>query len=167
MRPSFSAHDVLCKLNVTMYNLSGSALLMCNNQAPDVDPVMPSCSRLASQAVQYIIAVRAFSSHEAALCTEMAVRLQRTMPMPVPRALRTIFFCLLHPCVFYCSPIDDRERRLARKGPIWRTPMAFDVLRNLPFLRHVPQRAVEVRTRAHVLSSFQSFTQPDQVRLPT
>ena len=42
------------------------------------------------------------------------------------------------------SPIDDRERRLARKGPIWRTPMAFDVLRNLPFLRHVPQRAVEV-----------------------
>ena len=43
-----------------------------------------------------------------------------------------------------CSPIDERERRLARKGPIWRTPMAFDVLRNLPFLRHVPQRAVEV-----------------------
>ena len=46
--------------------------------------------------------------------------------------------------VRHCSPIDDRERRLARKGPIWRTPMAFDVLRNLPFLRHVPQRAVEV-----------------------
>ncbi|CAL5219904.1 g1831 [Coccomyxa viridis] len=44
-------------------------------------------------------------------------------------------------------PIDDRERRLARKGPIWRTPMAFDVLRNLPFLRHVPQRAVEVMLR--------------------
>lgn len=45
-----------------------------------------------------------------------------------------------------CSPIDSRERRLARNGPIWRTPMAFDVLRNLPFLRHVPQRAVEVTT---------------------
>ncbi len=45
-----------------------------------------------------------------------------------------------------CSPIDSRERQLARKGPTWRTPMAFDVLRNLPFLRHVPQRAVEVLT---------------------
>jgi len=42
-------------------------------------------------------------------------------------------------------PIDRRERRLARKGPVWRSPMAFDVLRNLPFLRHVPSRAVEVR----------------------
>ena len=51
-----------------------------------------------------------------------------------------------------CSPIDSRERRLARKGPIWRTPMAFDVLRNLPFLRHVPQRAVEVTTLLIILS---------------
>jgi hypothetical protein len=42
------------------------------------------------------------------------------------------------------SPIDGRERRLERKGPVWRTPMAMDVLRNLPFLRHVPARAVEV-----------------------
>jgi hypothetical protein len=54
-----------------------------------------------------------------------------------------------------CRPIDLRERRLARKGPVWRTPMAFDVLRNLPFLRHVPARAVEVRPLqpfAHLLS---------------
>ena len=51
-----------------------------------------------------------------------------------------------------CSPIDSRERRLARKGPIWRTPMAFDVLRNLPFLRHVPQRAVEVTTLLIILA---------------
>lgn len=51
---------------------------------------------------------------------------------------------LVYVLLCHCSPIDDRERRLARKGPIWRTPMAFDVLRNLPFLRHVPQRAVEV-----------------------
>lgn len=50
---------------------------------------------------------------------------------------------MLSPAVLR-SPIDERERRLARQGPIWRTPMAFDVLRNLPFLRHVPQRAVEV-----------------------
>ena len=30
--------------------------------------------------------------------------------------------------------------------------MAFDVLRNLPFLRHVPQRAVEVTTLLIILS---------------
>ncbi|BDA42347.1 probable Na(+)/H(+) antiporter NhaH at N-terminal half [Coccomyxa sp. Obi] len=45
------------------------------------------------------------------------------------------------------TPIDRRERQLARKGPVWRSPMAFDVLRNLPFLRHVPPRAVEVVLR--------------------
>ena len=28
---------------------------------------------------------------------------------------------------------------------MWRAPLVIDVLRNLPFLRHVPARAVEVR----------------------
>ena len=69
-----------------------------------------------------------------------------------------------HILVVYCSPIDDRERRLARKGPIWRTPMAFDVLRNLPFLRHVPQRAVEART-LYLLLLLQSSIQPHPVML--
>lgn len=45
-------------------------------------------------------------------------------------------------------PIDKRERKLERKGPVWRAPLVIDVLRNLPFLRHVPARAVEVR-RSH------------------
>jgi len=31
--------------------------------------------------------------------------------------------------------------------------MAFDVLRNLPFLRHVPQRAVEVLPLLHMSSA--------------
>jgi len=44
-------------------------------------------------------------------------------------------------------PIDKRERELERKGPVWRAPLVIDVLRNLPFLRHVPARAVEARPR--------------------
>lgn len=44
----------------------------------------------------------------------------------------------------FARPIDKRERGLERKGPVWRAPLVIDVLRNLPFLRHVPQRAVEV-----------------------
>jgi hypothetical protein len=47
-------------------------------------------------------------------------------------------------------PIDKRERELERKGPVWRAPLVIDVLRNLPFLRHVPARAVEVRARPAV-----------------
>ena len=37
---------------------------------------------------------------------------------------------------------------LVRRGPVWRSPMAEHVLKNLPFLRNAPQRALEVRRYA-------------------
>ena len=37
--------------------------------------------------------------------------------------------------------------------------MAFDVLRNLPFLRHVPQRAVEVRAHLSCIASPEGMLQ--------
>ena len=43
-----------------------------------------------------------------------------------------------------CRPIDLRERHLERAGPIWRSPSVVEVLQNLPFLREVPKRVVEV-----------------------
>ena len=38
--------------------------------------------------------------------------------------------------------------------------MAFDVLRNLPFLRHVPQRAVEVLPTLLLIRGVQTHVMP-------
>ena len=46
---------------------------------------------------------------------------------------------------FY-RPIEKRERDLERTGPKYNHPGVVQILHNLPFLRHVPHRIVEVRT---------------------
>lgn len=64
---------------------------------------------------------------------------QRLLVGSTPQMQYALLTCAL------LRPIDKRERKLEQKGPVWRAPLVIDVLRNLPFLRHVPARAVEVR----------------------
>lgn len=44
-----------------------------------------------------------------------------------------------------CRPVEEKERHLTQKGPVWKAPSFIQVLRSIPFLRHTPQRIVEVR----------------------
>ncbi|KAK9819620.1 hypothetical protein WJX72_000338 [[Myrmecia] bisecta] len=41
------------------------------------------------------------------------------------------------------KPIEKRERQLHHEGPTWKAPEVLEVLRNLPFARHLPKRIVE------------------------
>ncbi|KAK9785975.1 hypothetical protein WJX73_007453 [Symbiochloris irregularis] len=53
-------------------------------------------------------------------------------------------------------PLQEKERRLTQKGPVWKAPTFIEVLRSIPFLKHTPKRVVETLYRHGRLKVYKS-----------